>query len=100
MGARGNVIFWPAYFSRMAAIYGRTRQGWTLSVCILHADFWSATLHVRGLHRHTDPGLDACAFILGVFYWNRIHRRRDRHREQNTSATGSRVARSHVSFVD
>jgi len=99
-GARGNFTFRAGDFSMVATVHRKTRQGWTLSVCVFHADFWRATLHVRGLHRHTDPVLDARALVLNVFYRKRIYRRRDSDHEQNTSATGSCAVRPNVSFVD
>jgi uncharacterized membrane protein YphA (DoxX/SURF4 family) len=71
-----------------------------LSVCVFRADFWRATLHVRALHRHIDSGVDARALIPSVLYWRSVHRRRNSDREQDTGASGSQIARSHVFFVD
>src|ERR1700693_1966360 len=100
LGAVRELICWRACFSRMANIYRGTRQGWAWSVCVFHADFRRATLHVRGLHRHTDSGLDAGTSVLNVPYWSCVYGRRDGYRDQDTSASGGRAVGSHVSFVD
>src|ERR1700693_4347134 len=89
LGAVRELICWRACFSRMANIYRGTRQGWALSVCVFHADFRRATLHVRGLHRHTDSGLDAGTSVLNVLHWSCVYGRRDGYRDQDTSASGA-----------
>src|SRR6202162_3236067 len=89
LGAVRELICWRACFSRMANIYRGTRQGWALSVCVFHADFRRATLHVRGLHRHTDSGLDAGTSVLNVLHWSCVYARRDGYRDQDTSASGA-----------
>jgi hypothetical protein len=98
LGAGRMLTCRRGHFSRMATTYGGTRQGRALSVCVFHADFRRATLHVCTVHRHADPGLDARTLVLSVLYWGCVYRRRNCNSERNTSASRSRVVRPNVFF--